>query len=191
MPADWTLPIPLAPFGPATHRVPHGTVLIAQGSRERRVVWLLDGEADVLRTEGDEQILCGHLEAPGHAGLLSLTDTRRPRLAELRARGAARILEWRPGPGPDDHGPWSRDLHDLRAALVRELRAHLRILCHLRAVPLAAASCDDAGDSPAEEPRRLAARLQELERARGEGGVAEEIVQRLLLLQVAGLPGAL
>lgn len=188
---DWTLPIPLAPDGLVPRTVSHGTVLIAQGSREPRVVWIVEGEAEVLRRDGGEQFRCGLLGAPGHAGLLSLTAPRRPRLAELRARGAVRILEWRPDPRRDDRGPWGGALAGLRAAMVSELRAHLRILHHLRPSGPPAPTRDPSGDPRDEEPRRLAARLRALERAPGEAGPGGEIIERLLLLQVAGLPGAL
>lgn len=191
MPTDWTLSIPPAPGGLVPRTVPHGTVLIAQGSQEPRVVWLVEGEAEVLRRESGEPFRCGLLGAPGYAGLLSLSAPRRPRLAELRARGAVRILEWRPDRRRDDRGAWGGAFAGLRAAMVTELRAHLRILHHLRAGAPFAPPGGHAGDPLDEEPRRLAARLRALERAPGEGGPSAEIIQRLLLLQVAGLPGAL
>ncbi len=148
--------------------VSHGRTLLNRGPASPAMVFIVEGEAEVVirepRADGGscpDELVCGRLYAGQSAGAFGLLGLRPRRLASVRTRGPAvvRIL---------DEGGWtwlcSQDSSleaEIRAQAERDLHVHVEVLCRLvsrmtgRVTPGCAAEDSDF--------RGLTCRLGELE----------------------------
>lgn len=73
------------------HEYADREVICSQGEQGDRMFVIQTGSAEVIRKEGDSEVLLGELEAGDIFGEMSIFD-KQPRSATVRAKGSTRVL---------------------------------------------------------------------------------------------------